>query len=76
MGKTITIDDDAYKLLAALKRDSRDSFTKVILRHVNRPADTCGDLLEFLGHAPPPNVDVETLDRIEKHRGRRSGGRK
>ena len=76
MGKTITIDDAAYDLLAALKRDSRDSFTKVILRHVNRPADTCGDLLEFLGHSPPPNVDLQTLSRIEKNRCRRSGGRK
>ena len=76
MGKTITIDDAAYNLLAALKRDARDSFTKVILRHVNRPADTCGELLESLEHFPPPNVDLETLDRIEKGRGRRSGGRK
>ena len=76
MGKTITIDDTAYKLLADLKRGSRDSFTKVILRHVCRPADTCGELLESLEHSPPPNVNLETLDRIEKHRGRRSGGRK
>ena len=76
MGKTITIDDTAYKLLAALKRDSRDSFTKVILRHVCRPVDTCGELLESLEHSPPPDVDLETLDRIEKQRGRRSGGRK
>jgi predicted CopG family antitoxin len=76
MGKTITIDDAAYKLLAALKRDSRDSFTKVILRHVTRPADTCGELLDYLEGSPPPNVDLETLHRIEKDRGRRSGGRK
>jgi hypothetical protein len=27
MGRTITIDDAAYKLLAALKRGSRDSVT-------------------------------------------------
>ena len=76
MGKTITIDDAAYKLLAALKRDARDSFTKVILRHVARPADTCGELLDSLEGSPPPNVDLETLHRIEKDRGRRSGGRK
>ena len=41
MGKTITIDDDAYKLLSALKRRPGDSFTKVILRHLNRPAGNC-----------------------------------
>jgi len=76
MGRTITIDDDAYKLLASLKRGSRDSFTKVILRHINRPADTCGDLLDALDTSPRPNVDLAMLDRIEKERGKRSGGRK
>jgi predicted CopG family antitoxin len=76
MGRTITIDDDAYKLLSSLKRSSRDSFTRVILRHVNRPADTCGELLEALDNSPPPNVDLAILDRIGKERGRRSGGRK
>lgn len=76
MGRTITIDDDAYTLLSSLKRGSRDSFTRVILRHVNRPADTCGDLLDSLDTSPPPNVDLGVLERIEKERGRRSGGRK
>ena len=28
------------------------------------------------GLVPPPEVDPEMLDRIEKERGRRSGGRK
>ena len=76
MGKTITIDETAYKLLSALKRDTGDSFTKVILRHINRPADTCGELLEALDGSPPPNVDLDRLDRIVSGRGRRSGGRK
>jgi len=30
MSKTITIEDDVDDLLAALKEDSRDSFTRVI----------------------------------------------
>ena len=51
MGKTITIDDEAYKLLSSLKRRGGDSFTKVILRHLNRPADTGAELLEH-GKAP------------------------
>ncbi len=46
MHRNITIDEKAYNLLASLKIDKRDSFTKVILRHVRKPADTCGELLE------------------------------
>jgi predicted CopG family antitoxin len=76
VSKTITIDDDAYRLLSDLKRGERDSFTKVILRHINRPADTCGELLDFYEKALPPQVDLKILERIEKERGRRSGGRK
>ena len=76
VSKTITIDDDAYKLLASLKQAGRDSFTKVILRHVHRPAETCGELLDLAENDPPPQVDVEILDEIAKSRGRRSGGRK
>src|SRR6266496_2047911 len=72
MGRTITIDDNAYKLLSSLKRGSGDSFTKVILRHVNRPADTGGELAELIEKLPPPDVDPDMLDRIEKERGRRS----
>ena len=76
MGKTITIDDDAYNLLSALKRRPGDSFTKVILRHLNRPADTGGELLEAMEKLPPPDVDLAMLKRIERERGKRSGGRK
>ena len=76
MGKTITIDDEAYKLLSALKRLPGDSFTKVILRHLNRPADTGGELLEAMEKLPPPDVDLVVLKRIERERGKRSGGRK
>lgn len=76
MGKTITIDDPAYELLSSLKRRPGDSFTKVILRHLNRPADTAGELLDEWDKAPKPKVDLEVLDRIERERGRRSGGRK
>jgi predicted CopG family antitoxin len=76
MSKTITIDDDAYKLLASLKQNGRDSFTRVILRHVYRPAETCGELLEMTENDPPPAVDPDVLNRVAKGRGRRSGGRK
>jgi predicted CopG family antitoxin len=76
MGKTITIDDHAYKLLSSLKRDPRDSFTKVILRHIHKPAETCGELLDATQGDPPPEVDLAILNRLARTRGRRSGGRK
>ena len=71
MHRNITIDEKAYNLLASLKQDPRDSFTKVILRHVRKPADTCGELLEaFEGYIPP--VEVADIDKFLKERGRRS----
>lgn len=76
MSKTITVDDDAYKLLSSLKRDARDSFTKVIMRHVHRPAETCGELLDVTENDPPPKVDLKILKKLASERGRRSGGRK
>lgn len=76
MSKTITIDDDVYKLLLSLKKGPADSFTKVIRRHVYRPAETCGELLDAYETQPPPKVNPKMLERILKERGRRSGGRK
>ncbi len=76
MSKTITIDDDAYQLLLKLKRGAGDSFTKVIRRHIIPPAETCGELLEAMDQQPPPKVDLQVLERLERERGRRSGGRK
>jgi hypothetical protein len=76
MGKTITIDDNAYKLLSSLKRGARDSFTQVILRHFHKPAETCGELLDAMADEPPPRVDLAILKRVAANRGRRSGGRR
>ena len=76
MGKTITIDDDAYKLLSSLKQNTRDSFTQVILRHIHKPAETCGELLDATENDPPPRVNLDILKRVAAGRGRRSGGRR
>jgi predicted CopG family antitoxin len=76
MGKTITIDDNAYKLLASLKVGPQDSFTKVILRNIHKPRETCGEILDAHEELPPPNIDLEVLQKVLKGRGRRSGGRK
>jgi predicted CopG family antitoxin len=71
MHRNITIDEKAYNLLASLKTGPRDSFTKVILRHVRKPADTCGELLEAMdGYVP--DVNVNALDKVMRGRGRRS----
>jgi predicted CopG family antitoxin len=72
MSKTITIDDDAYRLLSGLKTGPRDSFTQVILRHIRRPAATCGSLLHRLETGPRPEVDADLIDRMISERGRRS----
>jgi len=72
MHRNITIDEQAYKLLASLKTGPRDSFTKVILRHVRKPADTCGELLDAMEALGSPPVNLETVDAYLRNRGRRS----
>jgi len=72
MHRNITIDEKAYNLLASLKTGPRDSFTKVILRHVRKPADTCGELLDALDELGTPPVNLETIDGFLLNRGRRS----
>jgi predicted CopG family antitoxin len=65
--KTITIDMDAYDLLAAEKRGN-ESFSKVIKRRLGR-AHTAENLLAAL---PGCLLSDETLDRIEDEVRRRS----
>lgn len=76
MGKTITIEDDAYELLRSLKIGPDDSFTKVIRRHVHKPLETAGELLDYYENVPAPKVDWDVLSRVRRGRGRRSGRRK
>ena len=76
MGKTITIDDNAYSLLASLKTGPQDSFTKVILRNIHKPLETCGEILDANEQLPPPEIDVTLMDKVLKGRSRRSGGRR
>ncbi len=50
--KTITLTDDAYERLAALKTSPRDSFSKVILRVVPKRG-TAAQILEAVRKLPP-----------------------
>ena len=76
LSKTITIDDGIYKLLLSLKQGPRDSFTKVIRRHLHSPMDVPGEFPVPCKQLAPPKVDLEILDRILKDRERQSGRRK
>lgn len=76
MSKTITIEDDVYHLLSSLKLGGGDSFTKVLRRHVYKPVETAGELLDAYEMLPPPDVNRATLKRIRDDRGRRSTRRK
>ena len=76
MSKTITIDDDVYRLLSSLKKGAGDSFTKVLRRHVHKPAETAGELLDAYEKEPAPPANPDLLKRLIRQRGRRSGGRK
>jgi predicted CopG family antitoxin len=77
MSKCITVDDATYNLLVSLKQGPRDSFTKVIQRNVYKPLEKCGELLDSYETDPPLHrADLSRLNRIERERGRRSGGRR
>jgi predicted CopG family antitoxin len=60
--KTITIDMEAYDLLAADKREG-ESFSKVIKRNFKSEDSTARALLERVRRC---TVSSETLDRIEE----------
>lgn len=67
----IMVNDLAYAALKKLKQPG-ESFSKVILRHLRPPADTAGELLERIEHAPPPPVNLDRLAQFESGRKRRS----
>jgi len=72
MSKTITIDDDVYKLLSSLKNGKGDTFTKVLKRHFHKLADTAGELLDAYEYEPPPKVDHAVRARLLRERDRRN----
>jgi predicted CopG family antitoxin len=71
MSKTITIDDDVYKLLSSLKNGRGDTFANVLRRHLHKPADTAGELLDAYELEDPPKADPAALARLLRERSRR-----
>ena len=69
--RTITIDDEAYKILRRLKQGKGDSFTRVIKRNY-QTFDTCGELLDWIESEPPPKINRERLKTFGQSRGKRS----
>ena len=69
--RTITIDDEAYKILRRLKQGKDDSFTRVIKRNYQK-FDTCGELVDWIEGEPPPKINRERLSRFKQSSGLRS----
>ena len=69
--RTITIDDEAYKILRRLKQGKSDSFTRVIKRKY-QTFDTCGDLIDWIESEPPPKINRGRLKKFKQSRGVRS----
>ena len=73
--KTISIETDAYELLAQEKKDRTESFSRVIRRlFAERPALTAGDLLdvmqEFKGKGAAPTAPRRESERAARSRPR------
>jgi predicted CopG family antitoxin len=68
--KTISLSEDAYKILKKAKRSPRESFTEVVRRASwDEPADTMGEALDLLesefGHGKT-KVTAEELETSRK----------
>jgi len=69
--KTLTVRTEAYARLKKLKAPG-ESFSDVILREVQEPWRTCGDVLAGLQEMEVPLPDRKLAAAVLKGRGRRS----
>ena len=77
MSKTSTIEEDGGKLPSPRKRGQGASLANTGRHNERRPLETCGELLDAYEENPMPHkANLEVLRRIERERGKRSGGRK
>ncbi len=73
--KTISLSEDAYKILKNAKRSPRESFTEVVRRASwDEPAETMGEALELLeaefgnGKTTVTDEELETSRRLHARR--------
>jgi len=77
--KTISLSEEAYKILKKAKRSGRESFTEVVKRATwEEPADTLGEALDLLeaefGHGKTrvSAEELETSRKLHAQRKKRS----
>jgi predicted CopG family antitoxin len=77
--KTISLSEDAYKILKKAKRSRRESFTEVVRRASwDEPADTMGEALDLLesefghGKTTVTTEELETSRRLHAQRKTRA----
>jgi len=69
MSKPATLSDEAYRALAAHKKNKRDSLSQIILRFVPPPIRTFGDLEKHLDNLEGAvSVDYEALERVRRRK--------
>lgn len=70
--KTITLDDEAYHLLAGRKVGQRDSFSRIVKAHFGKLGDlrTSAGTWSDLGEREVARLRRETLEAFESKRRR------
>jgi predicted CopG family antitoxin len=63
--KTITISEEAYKILSKTKRE-KESFTEVIIRIIGKKEE--GNLLDYIRNLKPDEELAKTLEDILEER--------
>ncbi len=77
--KTISLSEDAYKILKKAKRSPRESFTEVVRRAIwEEPANTMGEALDLLeaefgrGKTGVTAEELETSRTLHRRRSARA----
>jgi predicted CopG family antitoxin len=69
MSKPATLSEEAYKLLAANRKNPKESLSSVILRYVPRPIRTFGALEKHLDQVDGQlQVNMEELERVRERK--------